>query len=672
MNKIKPYLLLAAAGIFVIGTNIVGIIFGREICYTGIYSLILAAVFGLILVCNIAGTVLLAKRIQKKTFVDAEKELLARHQDVKEDIRRQAKKLKIFQKILAGYLAGLMILAVLLAFFAGASGTAAGYGVISIYVLYALTYHQVVLKIKFDDTGYSNKEDYPFLYALAERAMREYGLKGTVRIFILAECNAGITKIGNIYSLQLGAYLLHLMNEEELYSVLLHEFAHMADPYIKEQITPSWLKRIIGGYSTFDAKCAYLLMMFPIEFYQYEAGIYNMTASETIEQRADQNAGKRAGAHIYAAAMAKLSMGELFEDEYLLHVPTPDFASEEPEKDTASAYCRAFDQAFEKRKEKWLWILKNQLPFLMQSHPTFKERWEALGFPEFSIVMTEKKGAYRDDCQKVFEYADRKIYEAFAENYEEHRKNNYLNQLEIVKKWESEGEPIDRTDIATVIQALHLSGCYERAEDICEKVIENTDNVYMTAFPLFYKGVRRLLHYEKEGIDLIYRAIELNHNYIDEGMDMIGEFCSRMALKKEQEEYRQKVAEMRQSQIDVYDRGGDISKSDHLEAEHFPDDRLETILAVMKKAGEGKIEAIYLVRKVVSSDAFFSMFIVKWMTDAEADRIETGMEQIFQCLDTWPDGWPYSLLVSDEKMESIVKRIEGSCVYAADGGHDEI
>ena len=172
-----------------------------------------------------------------------------------------------------------------------------------------------------------------------------------------------------------------------------------------------------------------------------------------------------------------------------------------------------------------------------------------------------------------------------------------------------------------------------------------------------------LNRYDKSGIDRIYASIDLNPNMINTGLELIGNFCHHAGLKEELEEYRKKVPAYAQLENDYNEGSGDITKNDHLIPEHFPDQRLEEILSYMVSSGKNCIDKIYLVRKVVNAKEFYSIFIIKWKPDASNETVDKGMDSIFHYLDTYPDGWPYSLFLWNQQLEKIVGKVDNSCVY---------
>lgn len=696
-------LLLFAAGLLLSDS----ISFGFGICVF-IVTLLIALIIG-----NLIWGKSFIKKINDAPVKEQMDSILTRHQNAQTGLESAIHRLKRIQNIVIGYFLVLMILAFALSFF---NGTTANdhtvFNLLSIYVIYGILYCLSPAPEIIDEDLYVTEEEFPYLYKIARKAMHDLDITGDIRIMILPDWNAGIAKMNEFYSLQLGAEMLHMLTEDEIYHVLLHEFGHLADPYSREYLTPAILTRLQQNRLDSDmATLTLLLTRGPFYYYSYESDLYDITTSKTMERRADMKACTVGNSSIYASALVKMALREFFDFESNDYLKEPYYEPERPRENVTTLMTTTFAKALTARKDHWLAMLEKQLPPLMDSHPSFNERYASIGRPEYKLVfpfeitnsnesadsdknttsektakptknelyenakatdensvqahktIQDKHISYWSDCQKAIKHADKLIFDQLSENYKEEREEHYLKPLQDLEQWQKEGSNINDTNIANIIKALDSLCRYEEAENLCDQIIAESPNVYITAFPLLYKGNRLLHRYDKNGIDLIYRSINLNSNLISTGLDMIGSYCQQMGLEKELNEYRKKVPEYSQKEVDYNDNGGEISKSDHLISEQFPDNRLEEILAFMLKAGNNSIDKIYLVRKVINEESFFSVFIIRWKQDTEESILISGMDKIFNYLDTYPDGWPYSLFLCDDSLEKIVKKVENSLVY---------
>ena len=82
-------------------------------------------------------------------------------------------------------------------------------------------------------------------FALAEKAARKQGCEEKIKIILAPNYGAGIAKESGMYCISLGVMLLSILSEDELYQILLHEFAHVTkenNKGMRERRYGSWLE----------------------------------------------------------------------------------------------------------------------------------------------------------------------------------------------------------------------------------------------------------------------------------------------------------------------------------------------------------------------------------------------------------------------------------------------
>ena len=519
-------------------------------------------------------------------------------------------------------------------------------------------------KIKYDFSNYASREDFPVIYGVAEAARDELGLKGDIKILFQNDSNAGIAKIGKVYSLQIGLQLWTVLTQEEIYQVLIHEFAHMTDTHVKNAQ---------GARLTFQRLAESEQLTFPLVpltlycrvKFLFENMMYQLLASEQMETTADAHAITHGDPHVAVSALCKTAMTTFYEREFDKFIPEPFHAPENPRDNIATMQCQAFRHAVETRGQAWMQLMELELPPQVQTHPTFKQRREALGVADTPITLTlpDMDSPYGKECQAAAAMLDKKLLEMVQVGYAEAREENYLKPLGIIEDYLNASIPYTTAELSPVINAYRDLARRDEALAICEQILATETNKYATAHALYFKGRCLLTNYDPAGIDCLYQAMDLNMNYAEEGLEAIGEFCCMMGLEAEREVYRKKYVEMTQERIDKFDQAGELNPTDHLVAENFPDDRLEAMLLFMKRAGNGCIWQIYLVRKVITHDFFASAFVIRFVDGTPADQINKSMEAIFNFLDTTPEDWQYSLFLYDKSMERTLQKVPTSCVW---------
>lgn len=95
-----------------------------------------------------------------------------------------------------------------------------------------------------------------------------------------------------------------------------------------------------------------------------------------------------------------------------------------------------------------------------------------------------------------------------------------------------------------------------------------------------------------------------------------------------------------------------LSKLSETMPQEMKNELLERILAI----GEGCIDKIFLVRKMICDDFFSSVFVISFGADTEAEKIGEIMDGIFEYLDTHPIDWYFSLFRYDRRRRTRSKR----------------
>lgn len=622
------------------------------------------AMMGAVLLLVIVSPVLAKNYVQKKqASVRATQEhLLARRDEAINNLPRVVRRMVTVRRLITLYNFFILLVAVALSFCIGL-GNRGGFAVVPLYLFYGFLGRLLPQVKKPDFSEYTKPEDYPTLHALAHKAAKTVGEDGPVRICLLADCNAGIAKIGKTYSLQLGVMLLSILTEEELYQVLLHEFAHLT-----KDSNPADKEARLYGFITEreDSQLSAvlnLLFYFADVYYTFEYIVYRMTSSAVIEAIADRALVTHGNPTVAANALAKIGAFTLFDREIDMHIDDHILAPEEPRNNYLETKLDAFRKALPKREAFWREIFKNEIQPRSASHPILRSRLEAIGVTDYALDLPEDSGAYREETGKAFAEIEERVAKSIAENYAEKREEAYLSHLRTVEEWQKSDTPLAPEKSRAVIDALRTLDRKEELEALCNSIIETSDNVFATPHAHMARGVLRLNRYDNGGIEDLYRAMELNYNYVDDALEIIGEYCCLMGLEKELEEYRERAVEKQQTQVDEYNHTATLTARDHLVTDTMPKEMLQSILDYFASIDNGSVDKIYLVRKIVTESFFASVFVVKPKENAKDEDIDDVMDAIFNHLDTRPEDWQFSLFIYDQTTANAVKKVKDSLVY---------
>lgn len=522
-----------------------------------------------------------------------------------------------------------------------------------------------VPQVAFDeDKQLIKPSEYPYLYQLARKAADAMNCKKEIQIALISDVNAGIATINNVYLIQLGAVLVNILSEEELYTVLLHEFAHVQDDETrgnKEMSYYSWLYN--GGNVHYASNLTNILFRFVDTVYGFQFTVYQYASSINRETRADRAMVAFGDANATASALLKLKFYNLFlwervtcDDDNLF------FAEETPYKGVCSMEIADFQKTSEQRKEYWKHFVDVEILSRNSSHPTLKMRLDALGLSVPELANCDTTPQYADECRKALKYMDELIYEDSLSNYEQARKANYLEPQKLVNEWEENGKQINPEGYADIVYALRQLGRCSEAIEVCDRAINELSTDSEKCYAYFTKGCYLLHRFDENGIPLVYQALNHNNNYIEEGLTAIGEFSCLTGNQEELDTYREKAIQLVQKQKDVYSQTSFLQKSDKLMPENLPDGMLEQFLSYVSSIDEGSIKNIYLVRKVITEDFFTSAVVVRFVDKTEDEIQENVMHKIFSYLDTCGE-WQFSLFHYDNVKNIPFDKIENSCVY---------
>lgn len=624
-------------------------------------------IIGLILLSLISfvGGKWYAKRKNKMNLADTLRYMLTKKGEADENASTIAKRLRRLKWLIWIFVWAELLLLTGCAFFNGA--VSLWLSILLCYWLFSAVYQKCFAMAQNPDfSEYADSADYPELYRLAQSAADTVGVKGKLHVVILPDCNAGIRRCGKDISLQMGTQLLSVLHPDELFQILLHEFAHLANEGVVAHFADSRTYRFLTAEgSGLEVKLLEIMLQLPGVVAVFECETCRLACSEQAEKRADEMILEKGNPSVASAALCKTAMGELFDSELEDFITESFYKPEKPRTDINTLVCNAYRRAIEVRKDFWMELLKKELPRQMGSHPIFRHRHEALGSPEFALTFPDENTSYWKDVQRAIGYIDRETLKSLEGDYEKMHRELYLEPLELVERYEATDGRLTVPEIPPLLKAYRDLVRHEDLEKVCDRLLSDEKlSEYETVAALYCKGGYLLARYDQAGIEMIYRAIELNHNYLESGLDQIGHFCHWMGLEKEIEVYRVRALEMLQEKRDVFDQTCELLPSDKLVCEDFDGDgRLPAMLEYMVEAGEGKLLEIFLVRKVVSEDYFASAFVLRF--DYGLSDEETGAiyDRIFHYLDNYPLDWNYSLFVYDRQIEKALMKVEGSCVY---------
>ncbi len=624
--------------------------------------------FVLIVAAGIMNAVLtgkLRKKYNKLNIAEGNKMLLDRKSDIAQDLQSATERLEKAAKVGKIYISLITALMLVFIFFLGALANAAGglfiFPILIIISVITRFFGALIDVPKPEKKEILDKKDYPELYAIAQKAMAEAELDGEIGITTDNSFNAAIMKTGNQYYLLLGCSLVNHLSRDELYNILLHEFAHHSEKY-----TPKSPHGLYNRFITYDNAFPLgdILIAYPMGRYTEEFVFYTVLANEYIERMADSITVTKGDPRAFASAIAKCNLHSQYERLLYQYQEKALFETEQPQTDIAEQYMRGFRRALDENQEKWLDMLEREIQPRNASHPIYRARRDAVGVAADKVAISfDVSGDGLDaEREKITAQTNSEILQMLTPNYSELRKQNYLTPLSIIEQWEKDKESYPKTELSTVIQAMIDIMRHNDAEKLCDHIIENEENIYLTAFPKSFKGYLLVNREDPRGVDLLYESIELNSNLFEISIDPIGEYACRNGLQDVLDEYREKALALAQKNVDEDEQANSVSAKDNLVPDDMSEDALRSHIEFITSVSDS-ISGIYLVKKVISDTFYSHVFLIEFENKTSGEVINESMNRIFRYLDTL-DNEQYSLFLYAPIYKSIVKKVEGSRIYS--------
>ena len=667
MNKILRYITAFGSAFLISLAGVVWNTIAPNGALTAAFG-VLAALPILLLVANLLAANRFMTGINRANIADMQNKMLRQRELAQQASGKLLSRLQGIRHAATAYAIFVWLLGVCAAIFAGMLASVSTtiylpllfYAGLIFHAAYSRIYKPTPPEIN-PNAPVLNRNEYPKIYAAVDRAADALGCRGDIIVRLNMDCNAGILRDGKTFYLQIGIVLLNILSEEELYSICLHEFSHVADKNRAndfEMRYGAW----IGGGKPYGGLMLFVNNIFTFfdVYYLFNHMTYAYATSVVHESEADRDMLTHGDAKAAASALLKLSYDDKFQWENGVDDEESQFVSEVPDPHFLSGRLAAFKAAIEARHADWDAMIDLEILPNNASHPTKRMRFDILGIEKPELIEDTSSPEYRAELQKALDLADEKFAEGWV-NYEQTRKEAYLEPLARVTAWREQGSPVTAEGFGDILSDLRQLGRQTEADELCERAIAELDE---NSSPLAYyqKGCKLLYRYDPAGVDLIYHAIEINYNFMEEGLQMIGQFFCMTGREKELQEYRERARQMAQKDKDEYSQAGVLSKRDKLGADQMPDGMLENILEFIHSIDEGIIKNIYRVRKTVNENFFISVFVIHFWGGTDEQRGEI-MHKIFRYLDTYPVDWQFSLFDYADHTDIQFDKIEGSLVW---------
>lgn len=436
------------------------------------------------------------------------------------------------------------------------------------------------------------ENEFPHLWDIINRVAAKFAIKKSLKCFVTYNNNACVLELDRYIEIFLGIQLVFLVNEEELENILIHEFAHIHLNHTSRSIIIN--KRIELWKNLNDEKLEFIekfarVLFYPIYgFLNLDFDVFQMVSSSQKEDEADKYIIEKGNVQAHINALAKMNVYNFF----LYDEGYPINEVYEPEVITDKYYFMMYDkfiEYYEKNKDLWCSLILKRIPARIETHQPFKNRMELLGVRDFNIDFSRKI----PEIEKLANFASKLIMDDFKSEYEEQRKIQYLNNKDLIDKYEAGEAKYNQLKLFDLAYAYRKMGRLQDAIAIYDKLIAELGERPKL---LYSKGVTLLNLYEDTGIEYIYKAMELNSSLLKSGINLISEYCLKMGLADELEKIRAYLKEHRDYVINVQVKINVNYKDKFLKTE-LSQEVVKEVVGDLSK--DNRIEKIFMVDKII-------------------------------------------------------------------------
>lgn len=384
-----------------------------------------------------------------------------------------------------------------------------------------------------------NREEYPQLFKVIDSAIEMTKAPKLDEICILDDENIGVTCLLNGFGangknvLVIGIKALKVLNEEELKAAIIHELAHIynEDTKVSSEISRRLIRwnEIVYRVDEGDNIIKMILLLPFAKFYIEKLERYLDAMSQTEELLADKEVAKYMSVEIYAKATMKVEIMEKFLANPYSKLEIR--SSDEAPKNYFTTLFEDFESELPNRKEQWMNQIKKRISSIYDTHPSFKERMEALGIEDFNydINFNDQSDDYKKEIDTLIEIKNKQWHKYWSNQWEEVTKE-YKEQLEIIKNYKGTD---DIEKIMEYGEALEDLGEYEKALEFYKDIASKDKEC---AIAMYKVGQIMLMNNDEEGIEFIEKSVELDGSFFISAMGIITEYFLDNGMKEKIDE----------------------------------------------------------------------------------------------------------------------------------------
>lgn len=504
-----------------------------------------------------------------------------------------------------------------------------------------------------------DRASYRCLYEIAEKAAAASGCDLPVVLCLVGESIAVSRYRDRVY-IALGYLEALELTRDELYAVMLHEFAHVTNKDIKLSKRYGTILEKWDGYgNAYGVSWVSKWMFFSVLYNKMSVDIelYMTFVARDIEAAADNAVRTLGSPDKYASALVKTAFIARFGGTPCRELYYDFYAPEAAHGDFATKQTKMFEAYTQRFGKLWFESIEKELPANVDSHPICRARVEAMGLELSSVDIGTKEtdAEYVCETQKLVELADKTIAEQV--DYSAVRAENYISRKKAMDDYDAAGKPTSAQVRAALDAFCGIDD--DRALEIADYARENYPDCVGMANVV--TGVVYKTRFDAKCVEYFRKAAE-DPEYTFFAMQSIGEFALAVGDESLIAEYRSSAPEKMQSAMDFL-KSDVFSRKSVTEPCDLDSAKLDEVIERIRAASNDKVSKIYMCKYTDSlGKASYPFYVTfKLFSFRKQDAVYETLEKIVEALQDYYETFLLSNTVFWAPRK--IKRTPGSLIY---------
>ncbi|MBR2370411.1 MAG: hypothetical protein IKA82_00155 [Clostridia bacterium] len=513
------------------------------------------------------------------------------------------------------------------------------------------------------------KDEFPEIFGLVEELSKKYAPDCKILPYAIHGPYLLNQIYNNKYALCIGITAMGLLSKSQLRAALTHEILHIknGDTDLLYSVVCAQRRARKGSGDNKLKPHVLGFMMGPALLLAFMSASFIVAASRTIEHRIDLEFAdvsdyeqKRA----YVGAIATLRcfnqyLAEGHDEMFILDAP-------EPVPDFESYSERMFRATLVDREDFWREYLEKEIVTKNSKYFPFSYRREALGVnkDDLDIAPSEQDYSWIKEVDEMKRYSDEMIFQGLSINFfaEKQEYTNYLRHYEEGSKRLREGEEMSLTEMLELATSAEGANLHDEAKRIYDLILEKYPK---NANALYRRGSYYLVEYDEKGIDMIWKAIDDNSNYIKSGISLLNAFCANMGLADRLDEVRERSVELLGKKSKSYSKLFDLRSGGEFTLPDLPKELINEIVEFVKNECGDNLDELYIAKKTADGIDCTMIFISPTPETRIVDW-QKAYHNIFMFLDVKEEQFLLDTFKDEPPYIKKLKKLKGALIFKRD------